>query len=112
MALSFLKRKTNGERAEMSFIDHLEDLRGHLFRAVVSIAVGAIIVGINNKFTANVEFPNVATIECHVAVLDYVKGMTLKKLIESDEQIGASKIGQISIDLFTILNFLTYCATQ
>lgn len=50
MALKFLNRGRKEESAEMSFIDHLESLRGHLFRAVVSIAVGAIIVGINNKF--------------------------------------------------------------
>jgi sec-independent protein translocase protein TatC len=50
MALSFLKRKTEQERAEMSFIDHLEALRGHLFRSVVAIAIGAIIAGIYNKF--------------------------------------------------------------
>ena len=34
----------------MSFIDHLEVLRGHLFRSVVAIALGAIIAGIYNKF--------------------------------------------------------------
>jgi len=50
MALSFLKRKTEEERAEMSFIDHLEALRGHLFRSVVAIAIGAVVAGIYNKF--------------------------------------------------------------
>ena len=34
----------------MSFIDHLEVLRGHLFRSVLAIAIGAIVVGIYNKF--------------------------------------------------------------
>ena len=50
MALKFLKRGGNEERAEMSFVDHLEVLRGHLFRAVISIVVGAVIVGIYNNF--------------------------------------------------------------
>jgi sec-independent protein translocase protein TatC len=50
MALNFLNRNRNSERAEMSFIDHLDVLRGHLFRSVVSIAIGAVIVGIFNKF--------------------------------------------------------------
>jgi sec-independent protein translocase protein TatC len=50
MALKFLNRGGKPERAEMSFIDHLEALRGHLFRAVISIAVGAIVVGVYNKF--------------------------------------------------------------
>lgn len=34
----------------MSFIDHLEALRGHLFRSIVAIAIGAVIAGIYNKF--------------------------------------------------------------
>jgi sec-independent protein translocase protein TatC len=51
MALSFFRRRNQGEsKAEMSFIDHLEALRGHLFRSVIAIAAGAIIVGIYNSF--------------------------------------------------------------
>lgn len=50
MALKFLNRNRGVERAEMSFIDHLEELRGHLFRSVIAIALGAIIVGIFNSF--------------------------------------------------------------
>jgi sec-independent protein translocase protein TatC len=50
MALSIFKRNKDDERAEMSFIDHLEVLRGHLFRSVVAIAIGAVIAGIYNKF--------------------------------------------------------------
>lgn len=34
----------------MSFIDHLEILRGHLFRSVVAVAIGAVIAGIYNTF--------------------------------------------------------------
>jgi len=34
----------------MSFIDHLEVLRGHLFRSVVAIAIGAVLAGIYNRF--------------------------------------------------------------
>jgi sec-independent protein translocase protein TatC len=50
MALSFFRRNPNEERSEMSFIDHLEVLRGHLFRSVVAIAIGAIVAGIYNRF--------------------------------------------------------------
>lgn len=50
MALSLFNRNSNDERSEMSFIDHLEVLRGHLFRSVVAIAIGAIVAGIYNKF--------------------------------------------------------------
>jgi sec-independent protein translocase protein TatC len=50
MALSLFNRKQGDERPEMSFIDHLEVLRGHLFRSVVAIAIGAVLAGIYNKF--------------------------------------------------------------
>ena len=50
MALKLFSRGGNEKKAEMSFIDHLEVLRGHLFRSVVAIAVGAIVIGIYNKF--------------------------------------------------------------
>lgn len=38
------------QRAEMSFIDHLEALRGHLFRSVLAIVIGGVVVGIYNDF--------------------------------------------------------------
>jgi sec-independent protein translocase protein TatC len=52
MALGFNRRKRNsdGGTTEMSFIDHLEVLRGHLFRSVVAVAIGAVVAGIYNKF--------------------------------------------------------------
>ena len=37
-------------KAEMTFFDHIDELRKHLFRSVVAIVIGAIIVGIYNKF--------------------------------------------------------------
>jgi sec-independent protein translocase protein TatC len=50
MALSFFRRNENGERSEMSFVDHLEVLRAHLFRSALAVAIGAVIVGVYNKF--------------------------------------------------------------
>ncbi len=50
MALSLFKRKSKDERAEMSFVDHLEELRGHLFRSAIAVAIGAVVVGVYNKF--------------------------------------------------------------
>src|ERR1700694_5462673 len=50
MALNIFRRNTSNGRAEMSFIDHLDVLRGHLFRSVVAIAIGAVLAGIYNKF--------------------------------------------------------------
>lgn len=34
----------------MSFIDHLDVLRGHLFRSMLAIAAGAVVIGVFNKF--------------------------------------------------------------
>jgi sec-independent protein translocase protein TatC len=42
--LDFLDRRKKDATAEMSFVDHLEELRWHLIRSVIAIAVGAIIV--------------------------------------------------------------------
>ena len=43
--------KSNGaEEAEMTFLDHLEELRWHLVRSVAAIAIGAITVGINIRW--------------------------------------------------------------
>src|SRR6476660_6267601 len=42
--LDFLNRRNKSTSAEMSFIDHLEELRWHIIRAVVAVLIGAIIV--------------------------------------------------------------------
>jgi sec-independent protein translocase protein TatC len=42
--LDFLNKRTTDEKAEMSFIDHLEELRWHLLRSVIAVAIGAIVV--------------------------------------------------------------------
>ncbi len=44
---SFFKKirgKDDGEKAEMSFIDHLEVLRWHIVRAAIALVIGAILV--------------------------------------------------------------------
>jgi sec-independent protein translocase protein TatC len=52
MALSLFgwRKKNPEEKAEMSFIEHLEVLRGHLFRSVLAIAAGAIVFIVYNSF--------------------------------------------------------------
>jgi len=42
--LDFINRRKKQGTEEMSFIDHLEELRWHLIRSVIAIAVGAILV--------------------------------------------------------------------
>jgi sec-independent protein translocase protein TatC len=50
MAWSFFKKSEVENKAEMSFVDHLEELRKHIFRSVLALAVGMVIAGIYNKF--------------------------------------------------------------
>src|SRR6185436_10667702 len=42
--MNFFNRRSKNPKAEMSFIDHLEDLRWHVIRSVIAILIGAIIV--------------------------------------------------------------------
>jgi len=42
--LDFLNRRNRNTAAEMSFIDHLEELRWHIIRAVIGVLVAAILV--------------------------------------------------------------------
>ena len=49
MAL-FKRRTKEGSAEEMSFIEHLDVLRGHLFRSAIAVVVGAIVMAIYNKF--------------------------------------------------------------
>jgi sec-independent protein translocase protein TatC len=46
----FKRKGAEGDRAEMSFIEHLDVLRGHLFKSAVAVAIGAIVVAIYNNF--------------------------------------------------------------
>jgi sec-independent protein translocase protein TatC len=50
MALGIFKKGSRQERVEMSFVEHLDVLRGHLFRSVIGILIGAVVAGINQKF--------------------------------------------------------------
>lgn len=48
--MALFKRNKTSDTAEMSFVDHLEALRGHLFRSVLAIVIGGIIVAVYNDF--------------------------------------------------------------
>src|SRR6185436_11721172 len=48
--LDFLKKRQKDPKAEMSFIDHLEELRWHIIRSVIAILIGAILVFIKANF--------------------------------------------------------------
>ncbi|MDP3394346.1 twin-arginine translocase subunit TatC [Sediminibacterium sp.] len=42
--MALFNRKATEEKEEMSFIDHLEELRGHIIRSVISILVMALLI--------------------------------------------------------------------
>lgn len=42
--LDFFNKRVKDDKAEMTFIDHLEELRWHLLRSVVAVIIGAIVV--------------------------------------------------------------------
>lgn len=48
--LDFFNRRKKGATSEMSFIDHLEELRWHLIRSVIAVLVCAIVVFIYSEF--------------------------------------------------------------
>ncbi len=53
-----------------------------------------------------VEFTNGVTLECHAIGLGYIEGVTLKEYLQDNQVIPARTIGQIAIDLITILSEL------
>lgn len=42
--LNFINSRKKSEKGEMSFIDHLEDLRWHIIRSVIAVILGAVLV--------------------------------------------------------------------
>jgi sec-independent protein translocase protein TatC len=51
--LDFFNKRNKDTKAEMSFIDHLEDLRWHVIRSVIAVLVGAIVVFIYSDFVVD-----------------------------------------------------------
>jgi sec-independent protein translocase protein TatC len=51
--LDFLGKRNKDPNAEMSFIDHLEDLRWHVIRSVIAILIAAIFVFVYSDFVIN-----------------------------------------------------------
>ena len=50
---SFIKRKQKDTEKEMSFFDHLEELRWHIIRSLIAIVVIAIVLFLNQDFVFN-----------------------------------------------------------
>jgi sec-independent protein translocase protein TatC len=51
--LDFLNKRNKEQKGEMSFIDHLEELRWHVIRSVIAVLVGAVAVFIYSDWVVN-----------------------------------------------------------
>ena len=51
--LDFFNKRNKDPNADMSFIDHLEDLRWHVIRSVIAVAIGAIVIFIYSDFVVD-----------------------------------------------------------
>jgi sec-independent protein translocase protein TatC len=51
--LDFFNKRNKDSNAEMSFIDHLEELRWHIIRSVIAIMIGAVIIFIYSDFVVD-----------------------------------------------------------
>jgi tRNA A-37 threonylcarbamoyl transferase component Bud32 len=67
-------------------------------------ANAAHIVGIDDRFDEDIEFPDSqsSTLRCHVTVLDYVDGDLLRDYIDGKIATGSAAVCQIAIDLLRI----------
>jgi len=59
------------------------------------------VVNLTDMFDSQIDFGDI-TLDCHVAVLDYIKGSTLEDFLKEDG-LQARAIAQIAIDLFRIM---------
>lgn len=51
--MNFFNKRNKDTKAEMSFIDHLEELRWHVIRSVIAILIGAIFIFIYSSFVVD-----------------------------------------------------------
>lgn len=83
--------------------DFVQECRQH-----AEVAAGTQhLVAIRNAFDVDVEFEDEPEpLPCHVAVLDYVEGRSLRAVLDGDEPISARATAQIAVDLLTLLQEL------
>lgn len=51
--LDFFEKRTDNTNKEMTFIDHLEELRWHILRSVIAVLIGAILVFIKADYVVD-----------------------------------------------------------
>jgi sec-independent protein translocase protein TatC len=106
--MALFKRKSGPNRAEMSFVEHLEVLRGHLFRSVLAIVAGAIVVAIYNDFfvkkvlmgPTHAEFPTYSWLCKAGRYLNLGEALCMKDMVVKMQSTSVS--GQFSM-WFTVV---------
>ncbi|MBA2329008.1 MAG: twin-arginine translocase subunit TatC [Flavisolibacter sp.] len=101
------RRKTAGATA-MSFTDHLEDLRGHLFRSAIAVVLGCIFLGVYNNFfikhvllgPTQTDFPTYKIL-CYIGKLLHIEALCLGPAGVNLQSIGVS--AQFSVFFSVIL---------
>nr|WP_228721019.1 protein kinase [Arthrobacter sp. 260] len=83
--------------------DFVEECRQHM-----EVADGTQhLVDIRDAFDADVLFQGESeTLPCHVAVLDYVDGQSLRSVLEHADSLSATRTAQIAVDLLRLLQEL------
>ena len=51
--LDFFNKREKDAKGEMTFIDHLEELRWHVIRSVIAVLIGAVAVFIYSDFVVD-----------------------------------------------------------
>jgi sec-independent protein translocase protein TatC len=77
---NFLRKRGNSPRAEMSFVDHIEELRWHLIRSLIAIIVAAIAIFINIEFV----FDRIILGPAHTDFISYQWLCSLGKLMNTE----------------------------
>jgi sec-independent protein translocase protein TatC len=105
---SIFSRNKGTEQAEMSFVDHLEVLRAHLFKSAVAIAIGAVVVGIYNKFfvrdilmgPTHDDFPTYGML-CRIGEVLHIQRLCMKGIAVKMQSTAVS--GQFSVFFNVVL---------
>lgn len=99
--------------AKMSFVNHLEDLRSHLFRSVLAIALGAVFLCIFNKFfirevllgPTQLDFPTYQLFHKLGQVL-HVKGLSTQGMAIKMQSTGVSSQFNMFFSVILIGGFI------
>lgn len=80
----FLSKRVENPKAEMSFLDHIEELRWHIVRSAIAIVIGACLVFWKVEWI----FDNIILGPAHESFISYKWFCELGKLLHSDSLCG------------------------